>query len=83
MRTFFQTTHKNVCTIMGMCKSVWAYVETAKDVQLGLMPFYHIFGKLSGFHGLEIISHTVVRFDYASELPVHGGSVVCPHATRV
>jgi len=31
---------------MGMCKSVWAYVETNKDVQLGLMPFYHIFGML-------------------------------------
>ncbi|KAL9713251.1 hypothetical protein Ac2012v2_004491 [Leucoagaricus gongylophorus] len=39
-----ETTHKNVCTIMGMCKSVWAYVETDEDVQLGLMPFYHIFG---------------------------------------
>lgn len=29
---------------MGMCKGVWAYVETTKDVQVGLMPFYHIFG---------------------------------------
>jgi len=42
----FQTTHKNVCTIMGMCKSIWAYVEADQDVQLGLMPFYHIFGML-------------------------------------
>jgi len=31
---------------MGMCKSVWAYVETNEDVQLGLMPFYHIFGMI-------------------------------------
>ncbi|KAJ3570650.1 hypothetical protein NP233_g4267 [Leucocoprinus birnbaumii] len=39
-----ETTHQNVCTIMGMCQGVWSYVETEKDVQLGLMPFYHIFG---------------------------------------
>lgn len=39
-----ETTHTNVSTIMGMCQGVWAYVETEKDVQLGLMPFYHIFG---------------------------------------
>ncbi|KXN81855.1 Putative acyl-coenzyme A synthetase [Leucoagaricus sp. SymC.cos] len=39
-----ETTHKNVCTVMEMCKMVWDHVQTEKDVQLGLMPFYHIFG---------------------------------------
>ncbi|EKM79749.1 hypothetical protein AGABI1DRAFT_119847 [Agaricus bisporus var. burnettii JB137-S8] len=38
------TTHKNVCTVMGMVKRMWEPVESDRDVHLGMMPFYHIFG---------------------------------------
>ncbi|TFK33289.1 AMP binding protein [Crucibulum laeve] len=45
-----ETTHKNVATVLSATQAYWKQVETDKDVLLGLMPVYHMFGLAMHMH---------------------------------
>ena len=44
-----QSTHKNIVSVCLMTQPVSPPLQVGKDVLLGILPFYHIFGGSVGF----------------------------------
>ncbi|TFK23578.1 AMP binding protein [Coprinopsis marcescibilis] len=45
-----ETSHKNVCSVLGMTHALWKGCDTERDVYLAILPVYHMFGLVISIH---------------------------------